>query len=69
MKAQKIINTFIHHGLCRSRSRIQSLIETPAEVDRAAAHQAKLEKILLAAGGITGPGTLGAALEVAEVNA
>lgn len=38
---------------------IQSLIETPAEVDRAAAHQARLEKILLAAGGITGSGTIG----------
>jgi hypothetical protein len=37
----------------------QSLLETPAEVDRAAAHQAMLEKLLLAAGGIAGPGTLG----------
>ena len=39
---------------------IQSLIETPAEIERASAHQAKLEKLLLAAGGIVGPGTLGA---------
>jgi hypothetical protein len=38
---------------------IQSLIETPEEVDRASAHQARLEKLLLAAGGITGPGTIG----------
>ena len=38
---------------------IQSLIETPEEVDRAAAHQARLEKLLLEAGGIAGPGTLG----------
>jgi hypothetical protein len=39
---------------------IQSLIDTDEEVDRAAAHQARLEKLLLAAGGIAGPGTLGA---------
>jgi len=38
---------------------LQSLIETPEEVDRAAAHQAKLEKLILAAGGIAGPGTIG----------
>jgi hypothetical protein len=38
---------------------IQSLIETPAEVERAAAHQVKLEKLLLAAGGVTGPGSIG----------
>ena len=39
---------------------LQSLIETPAEVQRAAAHQARLETLLLEAGGIAGPGTLGA---------
>jgi hypothetical protein len=38
---------------------IQSLIETPEEVDRAAAHQSRLEKLLVDAGGIAGPGTLG----------
>ena len=38
---------------------IQSLLETPEEVDRAAAHQAKLEKIMLEAGGIAGPGSIG----------
>jgi len=38
---------------------IQSLIDTPAEVDRAAAHQATLEKLMVAAGGITGPGSIG----------
>jgi hypothetical protein len=38
---------------------LQSLIETPEEVDRAAAHQARLEKLLIAAGGIAGPGTIG----------
>jgi hypothetical protein len=38
---------------------VQSLIETPDEVDRAAAHQARLEKLLVEAGGIAGPGTLG----------
>lgn len=33
---------------------LQSLIQTPDGVDRAAAHQARLEKLLMAAGGITG---------------
>jgi len=40
---------------------IQSLIETPDEVQRAAAHQARLETLLLEAGGIAGPGTIGGA--------
>ena len=38
---------------------LQSLIETPAEVERAARHQQELERLILAAGGITGPGTIG----------
>ena len=38
---------------------IQSLLETPEEVDRAAAHQARLEKIMLEAGGIAGSGSIG----------
>jgi hypothetical protein len=38
---------------------IQSLIESDEEVQRAADHQARLEKLMLAAGGIAGPGTLG----------
>ncbi len=38
---------------------IQSLIETPEEVDRAAAHQARLEKLIVAAGGVAGPGSIG----------
>ena len=38
---------------------IQSLLETDEEVDRAAAHQARLEKIMLEAGGIAGPGSIG----------
>ncbi len=38
---------------------IQSLIETPEEVERAAAHRARLEKLILAAGGIAGPGSIG----------
>ncbi len=42
---------------------IQSLLETPDEVERAVAHQAKLEKVMLEAGGIAGPGTLGAGTE------
>lgn len=38
---------------------IQSLIETPEEVERAAAHQAKLNKLMLAAGGAVGPDSIG----------
>jgi hypothetical protein len=38
---------------------IQSLIETAEHVDRASAHQAELEKLMLAAGGIAGPGSIG----------
>src|SRR5438105_9024345 len=38
---------------------IESLIETDEEVDRAASHQARLEKIMLRAGGIAGPGSIG----------
>src|SRR5205823_12079752 len=38
---------------------IQSLLETDEEVDRAAAHLARLEKIMLEAGGIAGPGSIG----------
>jgi hypothetical protein len=38
---------------------IQSLTETPEHVDRATAHQASLEKLMLAAGGIAGPGSIG----------
>jgi hypothetical protein len=38
---------------------LQSLVETPEEVDRAAAHQAALTKLIVAAGGIVGPGSIG----------
>jgi hypothetical protein len=38
---------------------IQSLLETPEEVERAAAHQARLEALLVAAGGVAGPGSIG----------
>jgi hypothetical protein len=38
---------------------LQSLIETPEEVARAARRQQELEQLMLAAGGIAGPGTLG----------
>ena len=38
---------------------IQSLIETPEEVQRAAAHQVRLETLMLEAGGIAGPGSIG----------
>jgi len=38
---------------------IQSLLRTPADVQRAADHQARLETLMVAAGGIAGPGTIG----------
>jgi hypothetical protein len=38
---------------------IQSLLETPADVRRAADHQAALESIMVEAGGIAGPGSIG----------
>src|SRR5688500_9216876 len=38
---------------------LQSLIETEDELQRAIDHQAKLQRLLLAAGGIAGPGTIG----------
>src|SRR3954463_15954787 len=48
---------------------IQSLIDSDSEVDRAAAHQARLEKLMLAAGGIAGPGTIGSAYDTKEAQA
>jgi hypothetical protein len=53
---------------------LQSLIETDEEVDRAMAHQARLEKMILKAGGIAGPGSIGTiedgvAVSPAEVSA
>jgi hypothetical protein len=48
---------------------IQSLLETPEEVQRAAAHQARLETLLLAAGGIAGPGSIGGQAETAPGSA
>jgi hypothetical protein len=38
---------------------LQSLIDSDEAVQRAVDHQAKLQKLLLAAGGIAGPGTIG----------
>ena len=40
---------------------LQSLITTPEHVQRAASHQANLEAIMVEAGGITGPGSIGGA--------
>jgi hypothetical protein len=42
---------------------LQSLISTPEEVDRAANRQRELEHLILAAGGIAGPGSIGAVEE------
>ncbi len=38
---------------------LQSLITSPAEVERAASRQRELEQLIVAAGGVTGPGTIG----------
>jgi hypothetical protein len=38
---------------------LQSIIRTPDDVDRASAHQARLEKLLVAAGGIAGLNSIG----------
>jgi hypothetical protein len=38
---------------------LQSLITTPEDVQRASAHQAALETLMVAAGGIAGPGSIG----------
>jgi len=45
---------------------IQSLLDTPDEVARAAAHQVRLENLIVEAGGITGPGSIGASGESTE---
>ena len=47
---------------------IQSLIETDDEVERAAAHQVKLEKMILTAGGVAGPGSIGSTQVTSEVS-
>ena len=45
---------------------VQSLIETSDDVERAAAHQARLEALIVRAGGIAGPGSIGTEAPVAE---
>jgi hypothetical protein len=42
---------------------LQSLIETPEEVERATSRQRELEQLMVAAGGIAGPGTIGTSTE------
>ena len=43
---------------------IQSLIAGPDDVARAAAHQTKLETLMVAAGGVAGPGSIGDSYDV-----
>ncbi len=45
---------------------LQSLIQSEAELDRAIAHQAKLQRLMLAAGGIAGPGSIGDSYEATQ---
>ena len=42
---------------------IQSLIENADDVERAARHQARLETLMVAAGGIAGAGSIGSLKE------
>jgi hypothetical protein len=42
---------------------LQSLIESPEEVERAANRQRELEQLMVAAGGIAGPGSIGPSME------
>ncbi|BAN00701.1 hypothetical protein [Ilumatobacter coccineus] len=44
---------------CDGELMLQSLITTPEHVERATRHQAALEAIMVEAGGITGPGSIG----------
>ena len=44
---------------------VQSLIETSDDVERAAVHQARLEALIVRAGGIAGPGSIGTEAPVA----
>ena len=46
---------------------LQSLIRTPEDAERAAARARRLEALMVEAGGIAGPGTLGES-EVAPVS-
>jgi hypothetical protein len=46
---------------------LQSLIDTPEKVERAARRYAELERLYVASGGIAGPGTLGALSEEVAV--
>jgi hypothetical protein len=48
---------------------IQSLLDTDEDIDRATAHQNRLEKLRRAAGGIAGPGSIGTTEVVAEASA
>jgi hypothetical protein len=41
---------------------VQSLLDSEEEVLRAAAHQGRLESLMVAAGGIAGPGSIGSPL-------
>jgi hypothetical protein len=60
-----VYRVFIPHFIAaytyhrNNTSQITDAPTTPEEVDRAAAHQARLQKLMLEAGGITGPGSIG----------
>ena len=45
---------------------IQSLLRDEDDVKRAAAHQQKLEALVMKAGGITGPGSIGDPYDIGE---
>ncbi len=53
-------------GYCDGEMLLQSLIDTPEKVARAMKRQTELDQIITAAGGITGPGSIGTQPETEE---
>jgi hypothetical protein len=49
-----------YEGWCDGEMLLQSLIDTPEKVERATRRQGELEQLITAAGGISGPGSIGA---------
>ena len=47
---------------------LQSLIETPDDVARASAHQQRLEVLMIEAGGVAGPGSIGITTPLPALN-
>ena len=63
MRSLKFILQDEHDDWREGEMLLQSLIETPEEVERAASRQRELEQLMVAAGGIAGPGSIGTSME------